>query len=229
MLGIVLGALADLLLPCRCGGCGAAGALLCEQCRPRQPVRVPDCAVPVVAAGRYAGGLRVALLAYKERGRHDLARPLAELLAGAASGLVAPGTVLVPVPSARAAARRRGGDHVQRLARGAGRRLGVRSVPALRLVRAVRDSAGLGAALRHANIAGAMAARPAPPGATAVIVDDIVTSGSTLAESARALCDAGWQVSAAAVIAVTPRRAGTKQSGDTTTCGSHLARRATAS
>jgi predicted amidophosphoribosyltransferase len=95
---------------------------------------------------------------------------------------------------------------VHRLARRAGRRLGVPVVPALRLVRAVRDSAGLGAGERLANLSGAMAARPAMPGAAAVIVDDIVTSGATLTEAVRALTRAGWPVSAAAVIAVTPRR-----------------------
>ena len=109
------------------------------------------------------------------------------------------------MPSSRAAARRRGGDHVHRLARRAGRRLGVPIVPALRLVRAVRDSAGLGAGERHANLSGAMAARPAMPGVTAVIVDDIVTSGATLAESIRALRSAGWLVAGAATVAVTPR------------------------
>jgi predicted amidophosphoribosyltransferase len=206
MLGIVLRMLADLLVPCRCGGCGVPGELLCLVCRPQAPIRVPGFAVPVIAAGRYAGGLRAAVLRYKERGRHDLADPLAALLAWAAAGLVTPGTVLVPVPSSRAAARRRGGDHVQRLARRAGRRLGVPIVPALRLTRAVRDSAGLGAGERHANLAGAMTAPPAPPGAAAVIVDDIVTSGATLAESVRALHSAGWRVTAAAVVAVTPRR-----------------------
>jgi predicted amidophosphoribosyltransferase len=202
----VLRALADLLVPRRCGGCGVPGELLCPGCRPQQPIRVPGCAVPVIAAGRYAGGLRVAVLCYKERGRHELADPLAALLADAAAGLAAPGTVLVPVPSSRTAARRRGGDHVHRLARRAGRRLGVPIVPALRLVRAVRDSAGLGAGERRANLSGAMEGRPAVPGAAAVIVDDIVTSGATVAESVRALRRAGWPVTAAAVIAVTPRR-----------------------
>jgi predicted amidophosphoribosyltransferase len=76
----------------------------------------------------------------------------------------------------------------------------------LRLVRAVRDSAGLGAGERQANLSGAMAARPAVPGAAAVIVDDIVTSGATLAESVRALRSSGWLVAGAATLAVTPRR-----------------------
>jgi predicted amidophosphoribosyltransferase len=202
----VLRVLADLLMPCRCGGCGVAGELLCSTCRPHEPIRVPGCVVPVIAAGRYAGGLRAAVLRYKERGRSDLAGPLAALLAGAAVNLVGPTTVLVPVPSSPAAARRRGGDHLHRLARLAGRRLGTPVVPALRLTRGVRDSAGLGASERHANLAGAMAACPARPRAAAVIVDDIVTSGASLTESVRALRFAGWHVSAAVVIAVTPRR-----------------------
>lgn len=215
MLVVMLRALTDLLLPRRCGGCGHTGDLLCPACRPRHLIRVAGLAVPVVGAGRYADGLRAALLAYKERGRADLAAPLAALLAAAAAGLVLPragprapagGVVLVPVPSAPAAARRRGGDHVQRLAASAARRLGVRSVGALRLVRPVRDSAGLGAVARYENLAGAMAGRPARPGVVAVIVDDIVTSGSTLAESVRALRHAGWQVTGAAVVAVTARR-----------------------
>ena len=204
--GIVLRAIADLLLPCHCAGCGVAGESLCRACRPEAPIHVADCAVPVIAAGRYAGGLRTAVLSYKERGRYDLAGPLAALLAGVAAGVVTPGAALVPVPSTRAAARRRGGDHVRRLARLAGRHLGVPTVPALRLVRTVRDSAELGAGERHENLAGAMAARSAPPGAVAVIVDDIVTSGATLAESARALRCAGWPVTAAVTVAATLRR-----------------------
>jgi predicted amidophosphoribosyltransferase len=202
----MLRALADLVLPCHCGGCGVAGESLCRTCRPGAPIRVAGYAVPVIAAGRYAGGLRAAVLSYKERDRYDLAGPLAALLAESAAGLVTAGTALVPVPSTRAAARRRGGDHVRRLARLAGRHLSVPTVPALRLVRTVRDSAGLGAGERHENLAGAMAARSAPPGAVAVIVDDIVTSGATLAESARALRCAGWPVTAAATLAVTLRR-----------------------
>jgi predicted amidophosphoribosyltransferase len=38
-----------------------------------------------------------------------------------------------------------------------------------------------------------------------VVVDDIVTSGTTVREAARALSEAGWRVSCAAVIAATPR------------------------
>ena len=206
----MLRALADLILPRRCAGCGDPGELLCPACAPVGPaIVVPGLgglAAPVRAAGRYEGGLRAALLAYKERGRLELAGPLAGLLAGVAARFVRPGVVLVPVPSAAAAARRRGGDHVLRLARPAGARLGVAVVPALRLARRVDDSAGLDGQQRRANLAGAMCAHAPPPGAVAVLVDDIVTTGVTVQESLRALRAAGWPVLGAAALAATPRR-----------------------
>jgi predicted amidophosphoribosyltransferase len=115
----------------------------------------------------------------------------------------------VPVPSARSVAAARGGDHVLRLARRAAPVCGVRVIPnALVLTRSVRDSAGLGSRERTANLAHAMAARPGPPGVAALVVDDIVTTGSTLREAHRALEAAGWPVVGAAVVAATPRRSG---------------------
>ncbi|MDT4894255.1 MAG: hypothetical protein QOE97_3290 [Pseudonocardiales bacterium] len=198
------GALTDLMLPRRCVGCARPGAALCLVCRPRGPARaVPaDTGVPVLAAGEYDGALRTGLLAYKERGRRDLAGPLAGLLGAAAAGL--PDALLVPVPSTPAAARARGGDHVLRLARRTGRR--VRAV--LHVEATVRDSAGLGVAARASNLRGAMWADAPRSGERAVVVDDIVTTGATLAEALRALRAAGWPVSGAAVVAATPRRDG---------------------
>jgi predicted amidophosphoribosyltransferase len=163
--------------------------------------------MPVRAAGWYEHALRTAVLAYKERDRRDLTVPLAALLRRALAD--EPGE-LVPVPSARSAVRRRGGDHVLRLARVAAREpppcvRGVR--PVLRLARPVADSAGLTVAARRANLAGAMiAAAPPRPRTPVIVVDDIVTTGATIAEAVRALRVAGWDVRAAAAVAATPRR-----------------------
>ncbi|HEY3715798.1 MAG TPA: hypothetical protein VGL39_14830 [Jatrophihabitantaceae bacterium] len=201
-------ALADLVLPRRCAGCGAPGELLCAACRPSgPPIVVPGLGGPVFAAGRYERGLRGAVLAYKERGRHELAEPFAALLASTAARLPIAGGVLVPVPSARRAVRRRGGDHVLRLACRTGARLGVATVPALRLGRPVHDSAGLGVDERRTNLAGAMVAAPPPrEGTAAVLVDDIVTTGATVQEALRALHGAGWAVSGGLTLAITPLR-----------------------
>jgi predicted amidophosphoribosyltransferase len=209
----VLSALADLVLPRSCAGCGTPGRALCGSCAPSSPVLLGRAALPIAAAGPYEDGLRRAVLAYKERGRRDLTAALAGLLAAAAALVAQPDVVLVPVPSARAAARRRGGDHVRRLARYAAIPLGLRAVAALELARQVHDSVGLGGHARSVNLADAMRARPPTAGAVAVVVDDIVTSGATLGEAARALHAAGWDVAGAAVVAATPRtgaRSGTR-------------------
>ena len=125
----MIGALADLVLPVECNGCGAAGRVLCARCTralagPMARVEfglgrpgLPPCA----AVARYSGAVRNILLAFKENDRRVVTRPLAEALGRAVVGIVdsRQPILLVPVPSSVAAARRRGGDHVQRLTRGA--------------------------------------------------------------------------------------------------------------
>lgn len=207
MSGFLAAALADLVLPRCCVGCGRPGRSLCLRCGPNGVLRLDVAGLPIVAAGAYAGALRAALIAYKERGRHDLAAPLGELLARAVT--LSPAAVLVPVPCAKRAARARGGDHVLRLARGAGRRVAGRVATPLCLTRPVQDSAGLGVLDRAANLHSAMAAAAPPrPGAGAVVIDDIVTTGATLREATRALVAAGWTVRGAAVVAATGRAGG---------------------
>ena len=210
MTGLLV-SLVDLVLPRECAGCGRPGTLLCAGCLPGAgPVPVPSAVLPVLAAGRYDGGLRRAIVRYKERDRRELAGPLGAALGTAVASLAGThaSAVLVPVPSSSRAARERGGDHVLRLARHAARRTAMPVVPALSLARKVRDSTGLHRDERAANLAGAMrAAEPARAG-SAVIVDDIVTTGATLHEAARALQGAGWTILGGAAVAATPRRAG---------------------
>ena len=174
---------------------------------------------PLSVAGRYEEEVRDALLAYKEHGRRELAGPLGAGLAGAVRHAVAAGAgpggdvVLIPVPSRRSVARSRGGDHVRRLARRAATVLAldgpaVTVVPAVRVRGAPRDSAGLSAADRFANLAGAFVATSgtaACMGRYVVLVDDLVTTGATLVEAARALQERGIGVCAAAAVAATPR------------------------
>ena len=213
-IGDLISAGVDLVLPRRCLGCGQQGVALCAGCSDGPglvgSVEAPGSVQPVAvrAATTYEGGVRAALLAYKERGRAELARPLSALLAEALA--VLPEAALVPVPSSCVAARRRGGDHVARLARMAARRQHRPVATPLWVAREVLDSTGLNAAERAANVSGAFAARAAPDAAgvqrRVVVVDDIATTGATLAEACRALTGSGWQVCGAAVVAGTVAR-----------------------
>ncbi|NGO69000.1 ComF family protein [Streptomyces boncukensis] len=218
--------IAGLVLPVECAGCGRSRTRrrLCEVCagvlsgavpwRVR-PSRVPPGLPPVYGAFPYADEVRAVLLAHKERGALPLAAPLGAALAGAVAAAAAAGCpepaggplTLVPVPSARRAVARRGHDPVRKLAleaAGGLRRAGVpaRVLSALRQRRAVADQAGLTAEQRAANLRGALEAVPGGRRTLererTVLVDDLMTTGASLAEAARALGGAAG----AAVLAV---------------------------
>ncbi len=174
--------------------------------RPDQPMLITprlDPGVPVFSLGRHAGVRRATIIAVKEHGRSELARPLGAALGAGLRQLVAWGVVelpvtLVPGPTRRSAARRRGGDPVTRMARTAAPP-GAEVVQALRLRAFTRDSVGLSAGAREANIAGRVRMCGGVRGEV-VLVDDVVTTGATACESVRVLQTAGARV--AAVLAV---------------------------
>jgi predicted amidophosphoribosyltransferase len=207
----------DLILPLECGGCGAPATRWCDACALELSVAADqphvvnprvDPQVPVFALGRYAGTRRQAILAMKEHGRGDLVAPLARALAIGVHrlltwGLVETPLTIVPAPTRRSAARRRGGDPVTRLARVAvAGHPEVSVVQALRMKALTRDSVGLGTAARERNVAGRVLPRGQRPGTEVLIVDDIVTTGATAAESVRVLRAAGVRVAGVLAIAV---------------------------
>jgi len=240
-----LAALGDLVLPRGCAACGHRGAAVCAACAAAltgPPIlAAPGSEAtpgrrglpPHVAAARYAGPAGSLVIAYKERGRLDVTRVLGTALAAAviaalgAARIPCPVTaapravLLVPVPASVVALRRRGFDHVGRLAAAAAATLvaaglRARSAPLLRPARRTADQAGLGAADRARNVSGAFAARPlagrfardGPAGAPTdlaivdvVVVDDVLTTGATVAEAIRALRSVRVPVRAVAAVA----------------------------
>ena len=218
----MLADLVDLVLPRECAGCRRPGRALCAACAAElgppfrhRPDPCPAGLPPLVAAATYAGAVRAALLAHKERGRLGLARPLGAALGAAVRELEPPpGVLLVPVPSSPAAVRERGHDHARRLAAAAARGVpSARAVPLLAVARRVADQSGLSSAQRAANLSGALRARRRLAGCTVVVVDDVVTTGATLVEATRALSAAGATVLGAAVVGATARRGSRRSPG----------------
>jgi len=198
-----------VLFPVECAGCGSPDRSVCGNCRaalgPALETRLPNPGLPdlrVASAARYEGVVRELVLALKEGGRTDAAAPLARAIApllGAASTVH--GMDLVLVPSSRAARARRGFDPVGLLVR----RAGYRVSPVLRVVRSTAAQKTLDVVGRATNSAGSLEAMEYLSGRRLTLVDDVLTTGATLLEAARAVREAGGEVIGAVTLAATPR------------------------
>jgi len=235
--GSVLADLVDLVLPATCALCHRPGAPLCRGCheavsrclhavpRPAAPSPPPPGMPSCWVSGEASGPLRAVVTAYKDEGRRDLAEVLAPWLAQALRAAVGAdhaarealrgrGLLVVPVPGSPRARRRRGDVPLRPLVTSAVGSLAGRVFVADVLVatRTTLDQSTLDAAGRAANQAGATIVRGrhrrVVEGGVCVVVDDLVTTGATLAEAARALHESGARTVLAAAIGATTRRFG---------------------
>jgi len=144
--------------------------------------------------GAYDGGLREAVHALKFGGRLGLAHPLGALMAGVASAdpVLRDVQAIVPVPLHPRRLRQRGFNQAEALARVVGRLLGVRVASGvLRRMRHTPPQTELSAAERAANILGAFTVAGSTVWERALLVDDVMSTGSTASECARVLKQAG--------------------------------------
>ncbi len=197
--------LLELLAPGLCAACSAPSrSLFCASCgSPRRAEPELFDGVPLIAAGRYVSPLKEAVASYKYGGRPELARQLGALLQARLAELeLAPDDVFAPVPLHRARLAERGYDQAALLARALARARGRRCVPRLlERTRETSQQASLDRDARTENVSGAFRLKQACGSGGVVLVDDVVTTGSTVRACFGALAGAGIPVRAIVSVA----------------------------
>lgn len=209
----LLGDLVAVLLPTRCPGCGVRAEPVCRSCvaamrypRPSPPPLGIDA---WVAAFAYEGVARELVARLKYRNARSALPWLAEATAaaarrrfGGAGGTVFPDLITWP-PTTASRRRERGFDHAEILARAVGRHLGL---PVRAALERLDRSAQTGRSASERRSGPRFAGRGACDGLCVLVVDDVATTGSTLASCASALRRGGARAVLAVTVARTPPR-----------------------
>lgn len=206
----------DLLYPTRCVLCREhltpGRPRICEKCLPVLPVaeglrRRGDFFTVCVSALYYEGNVREAIRRYKFRGAQAYYHAFGELVAECIyRELDGEYDVLSWVPIASDRLRRRGYDQSKLIAKNTAKRLRKKLVPTLKKRRGIEPQSLAGdKAARKANITGAYMARHPErfSGKRVLLIDDIMTTGSTLSECAKTLLLAGAEKVICATLATT--------------------------
>ncbi|CAB4869195.1 unannotated protein [freshwater metagenome] len=202
-----LGSLSELIFPVRCLGCSVLGIEICSSCRTlwsrhiyRTESSFDGRKFPIYSSVKYSAVASKVIMKSKEDALSiadnliisSLDHALTYFQKEIGSGF------LVPIPSRMSASRKRGRKYINRMVEG----LGITPLDVLSHSRAVRDQSTLHAADRIKNLDGALFVNPqtqkifskSDPAISVIIIDDLVTTGATLSEAARALHAGGFHV-----------------------------------
>jgi len=202
-----LGSLSELIFPVRCLGCQVLGIEICATCRSswnqhiyRTYGDIAGKQFPIYSSVKYSAVASKVIMKSKEDSIKiadeliisSLAHSLTYFQKEIGIGF------LVPVPSRVSASRKRGRKYINRMIEG----VGITPLDILTHTRAVRDQSTLSAADRIKNLEGAICINPEAhqkisgnnPKISVIIIDDLVTTGATLSEAARALYAGGFHV-----------------------------------
>ena len=191
--------LIDLIFPPACSGCGRVDFRFCAECqgqlaaapitpRPIQPAPI----AAGCATGRHAGILRQAILAFKYSRATELTAPLADRLLQVLAQQSWRFDRIVPVPLSPQRLRERGYNQASLLSRVLSEKLGIPCQPTdLRRIRNTSQQTQLSGRQRIENVKGAFAASTDFAGQALLLVDDVITTGSTLSACASALIAGG--------------------------------------
>jgi len=207
--------IADLVLARACAGCDDPGSVLCAACWSHLTRGMVDHDLPdgstAVAATQYLGIGKSIVIAHKEHGWHALTPMLGTLLARAVTAVTAEPVTLVPIPSHAHSLARRGTDPLADIVGHAARALRLIGQPASRapLLMRTRDTGALkelGREQRRQAVKSSFALSRCPVRGLGqvIVVDDVITTGTTIAEAQRALELGGVDVRGAAAVASTP-------------------------
>jgi len=195
-----------VLLPGRCPGCGARGEPVCDACAAALPEAPPGRAVPgvswSVAAFAYEGVARELVARVKYRNERVAVRWLARQLAARLAICPAPFDAITWVPGSAQRCAARGVDHGALLARAVARECGATPTRLLRREPGPPQTGRLAVDRRAGPV---LYATAHAAGRVVLVVDDVVTTGGTLAAAARALRAQGARDVIAATVARTPR------------------------